>query len=182
MLYSVKGVYYQGGLSMLEQFILKLDIVSQVGFLGTRATFMIDAIVSFLVLLPIIIMISIIFAKRNYIKIHQFLPVFLLLTTISALAMFAYSVHYMDGFESLIQKSSLDAKEAYVILTMHVTTVVITILIWFLTIFYALNDKKRRALPGVYSESHRKAGQRVIFAIFLMVLTTIGIYWVLYIV
>ena len=181
MLYSVNGVYYQGGLSMLEQWILGLDIVSQSGFLGTKATFMVDATVSFLVTLPIVIMISIFFAKRDYIKIHQFLQVFLLLATISALAMFAYSVHYIDGFESLIQKSSVSAKEAYIILTLHVTTVVITILIWFLTIVHALNDKKRRALPGVYSEPHRRAGRRVLLGIVMMVITSLSIYVVLYI-
>ena len=181
MLYSVKEVYYQGGLSMLEQSILELDILSQGGFLGTRATFLIDIIVSFLVILPIIVMISIFLVKRNYIKIHQFLQVSLFLISISALALFAYSVHYVEGFEYLIQKSSVGAKEAFVILTVHVTTVVITILIWFLTIFYALNDRKRRALPGVYSEPHKRAGRRVLLGIVMMALTSLTIYFVLYI-
>ena len=180
MLYFVKGVFYQGGLSMFEEFILELDMLSQ-GFLNTRATILIDGIISFLVMLPIIIMISILFAKRGYIKIHQSLQVSLLLMTISALALFAYSVHYVEGFESLIQKSSIGAKETFIVLTVHITVVTITILIWFLTIFYALNDKKRRALPGVYSEPHGRAGRRVFLAIVMMALTSLSIYWVLYI-
>ena len=166
---------------MLEQWILGVNILSQGSFLGTRATFLIDTIVFFLVTLPIIVMVSIFFAKRNYIKIHQFLQISLLLMTISALALFAYSVHYVEGFESLIQSSSIGVREAFVILTLHITTVTITILIWFLTIFYALNDKKRKALPGVYSESHKRAGQRVFVAIVMMALTSLSIYWVLYI-
>jgi len=181
MLYFVKEVYFQGGLSMLEQWILGLNMVSQGSFLGTRATFFIDTIISFLVLLPMLIMISIFFAKKNFIKIHQFLQLSLLLITISTLALFAYSVHYVEGFESLLQQSSVGAKEAFVILTVHVTTVVISILIWFLTIVYALNDRKRRALPGVYSEPHRKAGQRALLSIVMMALTSLSIYWVLYI-
>ena len=166
---------------MLEQWILGLDILSQGGFLDTRATFLIDSIVSFLVTLPILIMISIFFAKRNYIKIHQFLQVSLLLMSMSALALFAYSVHYVEGFEFLLQQSSVGAKGAFVLLTVHVTTVVITILIWFLTIVYALNDRKRRALPGVYSEPHGRAGRRVLLGIVMMALTSLSIYWVLYI-
>ena len=166
---------------MLEQWILGLDILSQGGFLDTRATFLIDSIVSFLVTLPIIIMISIFFAKRGYIKIHQFLQISLLSISIGALALFAYSVHYVEGFESLIQQSSMGAKGAFVILTVHVTTVVISILIWFLTIVYALNDRKRRALPGVYSEPHGRAGRRVLLGIVMMALTSLSIYWVLYI-
>lgn len=181
MLYSVKGLYYQEGLSMLDEWILGLNIMSQGSFLGTRATFLVDTIISFLVMLPVMIMISIFFAKRNYIKIHQFFQVSLLLMTISTLALFAYNVHYVEGFESLIQLSSIGAKEAFVILTLHITTVTFTILIWFLTIFYALNDRKRRALPGVYSEAHRRAGQRTFVAIVMMVLTSLSIYWVLYI-
>ena len=181
MLYFVKGVFYQGGLSMFEEFILELDMLSQ-GFLNTRATILIDGIISFLVMLPIIIMISILFAKRGYIKIHQSLQVSLLLMTISALALFAYSVHYVEGFEALIQQSSIGAGEAFVLLTIHVTTVVITLLIWSLTIFYADSDVKRRALPGLYSEIHRRAGRRVLLGIVLMSLTSVSIYWILYMV
>ena len=166
---------------MLEQWILGLDILSQGGFLGTRATFLIDSIVSFLVTLPIIIVISIFLAKKNYIKIHQFFQVSLLLISISAVTLFAYSVHYLEGLESLLQQSSVDSKEAFVLLTIHITTVVITISIWFSTIIYACNDRKRRALPGVYSESHRRVGRRVLLAIIVMAFTSLSIYWVLYI-
>jgi len=180
MLYFVKGVFYQGGLYMLEEFILELDMLSQ-GFLNTRATILIDGIISFLGMLPIIIMISILFAKRGYIKIHQSLQVSLLLMTISALALFAYSVHYVEGFESLIQQgSSMGVREAFILLTIHITTVVITLLIWSLTIFYAYSDVKRRALPGLYSETHRRAGRRVLLGILLISLTSISIYWILY--
>ena len=181
MLYFVKEVYVQGGLSMLEQWILGLDMVSQGGFLGTRATFFIDTIISFLVVLPMLIMISIFFAKRSFIKIHQFLQLSLLLISISTLALFAYSVHYVEGFESLLYQSTVGVKEAFVILTVHVTTVIISILIWFFTIIYALNDRKRRALPGVYSEPHKKAGRRALLSIVMMALTSFSIYWVLYI-
>ena len=165
---------------MLEQWILGLGMASQDGFLGTRATFMIDIIISFLVVLPIIIMISISLAKRDF-KINQFIQIFLLITTIGALALFAYSVHYVEGFESLIQQSGVGAKEAFVVLIVHVTMVVITILIWFLTLFHAINDGRRRALPGVYSESHKRAGRRVLFGIIIMAITSISIYWILYI-
>ena len=166
---------------MLEEWILGGDILSQGGFLGTRAPFLIDIIVSFLVALPIFIMISIFLAKRNYIKIHKLLQFSLLLISIISLALFAYSVHYIEGFESLLNQSSISSKEAFIILTIHITTVVITILIWLLTIFYALNDRKRRALPGVYSKAHGVAGRRVLFGIVMMALTSLSIYWVLYI-
>ncbi len=181
MLYSVKGVYYQGDLSMLEQWILGLDIVSQSGFLGTRATFLIDTIISFLVMLPIIIMISIFIAKRDYIKLHQFIQFSLLLTTIGALALFFYNVNYIYGFENTIQQSSIDRKEFFTLFTIHVIIVIIAILIWSLTIFYAFNDNKRRALPGVYSKTHKRAGRKALFSIILMVFTSLIIYWVLYI-
>ena len=166
---------------MLEQWILGLDIVSQSGFLGTRATFLIDTIISFLVLLPIIIMISIFLAKINYIKITQSIQISLLLITIGALALFTYSVYYVYGFDSLLQQSSVGAKEAFIVLILDVITVVITILIWLLTTVYALNDIKRRALPGVYSEPHKRAGKRVLLAMVMMSFTSLSIYWVLYI-
>ena len=181
MLYSVRGVYYQGGLSMLEEWILGSEILSQGGFLGTRATFLIDIIVSFLVTLPIFIIISIFFAKSNYIKIHQLFQVFLLLLSMGSLALFAYSVHYIEGFDTLLQQSSVGIKKVFTLLALHITIVIITILMWVLTIFYALNDRKRRALPGVYSKAHGRAGRRVFSAIVLMALTSLSIYWVLYI-
>ena len=166
---------------MLEQWTLGLDMVSQGSFLGTRATFMIDTIISFFVILPIIIMISILFAKRDYIKIHQFLQISLLLITIGALVLFVYNIYYIEGFKSIIPKSSVGTKEAFIVLTLHITTAIITILIWSLTIFYALNDKKRRALPGIYSEQHKRAGRQVLLAIIMLSLTSLSIYFMLYI-
>ncbi len=166
---------------MLEEWILGVDMVSQGGFLDTRASYLIDIIISFLVTLPIATICSIFFVKRGYIKIHQFLQISLFFITIGSLSIFAYTVHYIEGFDYLIRKSSINPNMAFAILTIHVLSVITATMTWFLTIFYAINDKKRRALPGVYSGPHRRAGWRVLLSIVMVSITSLGIYWVLYI-
>lgn len=165
---------------MLEQWILGADVMFQDGFLLTRAPFYADSIISFLALLPIFIIISVLLVRREYYKTHQALQIFLFLLTICSLFALFYMINYKEGFDVLLQKSSVEAFEASTFLILYIITVIVSITMWFFTIFYALNDRKRKALPGVYSKSHAKAGKRVFISILFLSATSVGIYWILF--
>jgi putative membrane protein len=163
-----------------EYFFLLVEYVNKAGFLETRASFGIDVLVTFLALLPILSGISIFFAIRKKLKLLQFTQFLLFFLTIIALILFAYIVHYKEGFESLLQKTSIDGAMALGILVLHIVISIISLTLWMFALIYALSDKKRMALPGVYSVSHAQAGKRVFKGIFLIALSSSSIYWVLF--
>jgi len=157
-----------------------LEQLSVVGFWGTNAPLHIDIIVSFLAILPILSGISIIFAIKRSFNLHQFTQFLLFFLTVSALGFFAYLAYYTNSFELFAKSSSLDYTLVVVALVAHAIIAISTVLLWMLSLIYALSDKKRRALPGLYSQSHTKAGKRVFTGIVLTALSAIGIYWMLF--
>lgn len=165
---------------MDEYILFILDKLIVAGFFDTRAPLYMDIIVSFLLLLPILSGVSIFLAIRKYLKLHQLTQFLLFFLTLIVLSLFAYAVHYNSSFELLLEGSSIDAPIALVILIVHIIISITTLSMWMFALIYALSDKKRRALPGVYSKSHAKAGKRVFKAILLTVLSSVSIYWVLF--
>ena len=163
-------VYFQ---SILEQ-------LSVVGFWGTSAPLHIDVIVSYLAMLPILSGLSILFAIRQSLALHQFTQFLLFFLTLAALGFFAYIAYYTNSFELFVESSSMDHTVVVIALITHAIIAISTVLLWMFALIYALSDKKRRALPGLYSQSHAKAGRRVFNGILLTGLTAIGIYWMLF--
>jgi len=165
----------------MEEYVLFVqDKLVIAGFLDTRAPLYMDIIVSFLALLPILSGISILFAIRRYLKLHQLTQFLFFFLTLIALALFAYSVHYNSSFELLLEESKLEPLTALVVLIVHIIISIVTLTLWTFALIYALSDRKRRALPGVYSLSHAQAGKRVFKGIVLTALSSLGIYWVLF--
>jgi len=157
-----------------------LEQLSVVGFWGTNAPLHMDVMVSFLAILPILSGISIIFAIKRSFKLHQFTQFLLFFLTVAALGFFSYFAYYTKSFERFAQSSSIDYTLVVVALVTHAIIAIVTLLIWILALMYALSDKKRRALPGLYSQSHIKAGKRVFTGIVLTALSAVGIYWMLF--
>ena len=156
------------------------DILDLLGFLDTRASLLMDLIIVFLVILPLLSGISILFAIKKIIKVHQFSQFLLFFLTVTALVLFAYIVHFNKGFEVLLEKSSINHTLSLVILSSHIIVTLTTLTLWMFALIYALSDRKRKGLPGVYSRSHAKAGKRVFKGIVLTSFTSVGIYLMLY--
>jgi len=165
---------------MEEYLLLILNKLAMVGFLETRAVMYTDIIISFLALLPLLSGVSIFFAIQRFLKLHQVTQFLLFFVTLIILLLFAYTVHYKEGFEILLKSSSIDRLIIVILLVIHTIISLVTLYFWFFTLIYAVSDRKRRALPGMYSRTHKEAGKRVFQGIFLIALTSTSIYWVLY--
>jgi len=163
-------VYFQ---SIMEQ-------LSVVGFWGTDAPLHMDVMVSFLAILPILSGVSIFLAMKQHLMLHQFTQFLLFGITVVAVLFFSYVVYDTKSFEYFIHKSPIDHKLVILALITHGIILLSTLLFWMFALIYALSDRKRRALPGLYSQSHAKAGRRVFMGIFLTALSAIGIYWMLF--
>jgi len=166
---------------MFEQFIYDISILSGDGFLGTRAILSIDLLISFLVSLPVLVTIAILFVSKGYLRTHKFLQILLFLITLLTLVSFGYIVHYEEGLASLIEKSSIGLSQVYLSLTIHILVASIMLIKWFLSITHATSDYNRRALPGLYSKSHARSGRLISLLIFLTTLSSVGVYWTLFV-
>lgn len=157
-----------------------MEYMFQAGFLGTRAPFFMDIIVIIVALLPFLIAFTVWFAVNGMFKLHRFLQTVLFLITVIVLVYFEYGMHLAGGFEHYIKDSSINPSMAFYFLVLHIIIASITMIIWFFTIRFASGDSKRRALPGLYSGSHKQSGRRVSIAILLTSLTGLGVYWMLF--
>jgi len=165
---------------MSESLLNIVNLLQTTGFLKTRASLYMDIIIIFMGILPIGIGFSIVMARKKLLKFHQFLQVLFFLLTLISLGTFAYSVHYLLGLDILVKQSFLSSFQFYLLLLLHVFISITTMVMWFFTLIYALEDRKRRALPGLYSENHRKSGWRTFLGIFLTSLSSLVFYGVVF--
>jgi uncharacterized membrane protein YozB (DUF420 family) len=165
---------------MSESLLNIVNMLQTAGFLETRASLYMDIIITFMGMLPIMIGLSIFMAKRGSLKTHQFLQLLFFFLTLIFLGLFAYTVHYLLGLTLLLEESSFSSLQIFTLLFVHIFIGITTMVMWFFTLIYAFADKKRKALPGVYSESHRKSGRRVFLGIFLTSLSAIALYGVFF--
>jgi len=159
---------------MVEYFL------SSVGFLGTRAVFGMDVVVVFLIMLPLFIVVAIVAVKYEYMKLHLSLQMISFILTLIFLSFFLYNIFFIEGVEKLIAQSSIEPLRTWISLILHLFVAFLTLLMWFFALLYAFEDSKRRALPGVYSRSHREAGRRVFIGIVLTSFSGMVLYWILF--
>ena len=154
---------------------------STLGFLETKAPLYMDIVVSYLAALPFLVAFSIFLAARGNLRLHQLTQTLLFLLTFSILSLFAYTVHYHLGLDALLSKTTMPHDQAIILLFAHITIALLTMFSWLLTLVYAISDRKRRALPGVYSRTHKRSGKRVFFGIFLTSLSAVALYWMFFV-
>lgn len=160
--------------------ILSIDQWMVIGFWETKATLYIDIVVTYLVALPIFVALSIYAARQEFYQLHKTVQILLFSTTSLTLALFAYYVHFIVGFDALLKQSRLDASYAFLVLVIHILLSVGTMIFWLFTLSYAISDYKRYALPGVYSEAHKRSGRRVFYAIIATSVSTMILYWIFF--
>ncbi|SFV61154.1 hypothetical protein MNB_SV-12-56 [hydrothermal vent metagenome] len=158
-----------------------MEYMFEAGFLGTRAPLFMDIIVIIVGLLPFLIAFTIWTAINGRYTLHRFLQIVLFLATIISLVYFKYGMYISGGFDFYIKDSPIDATIAFYFLVFHIAIATITLIMWFAMIKFASADRRRKALPGLYSHAHRKFGQRLAFGIFLTSLTGVIVYLMLFV-
>ena len=121
------------------------------------------------------------FAIKNMYRLHRSLQIVLFLITMVSLVYFKYGMYMAGGFDFYMRGSSIDSTIAFYFLIFHVVVATITLIMWFAMMKFASADSKRRALPGLYSDAHKKSGKRLAFAISLTSITGVIVYWMLFI-
>ena len=154
----------------------------QSGFLGTRAPFFMDFVMIIVAILPLLVYITILFAKKRNYQAHAKVQTILYFTSIVVIGYFEYGVRVGGGYQGFVQGSSASHAYTLYVLIFHIIVAVIGFLIWTHTLFTARVDSKRRTLPGIYSPAHIKAGKRAFLWITFTAITGIWVYILLFVV
>lgn len=150
------------------------------GFLGTNAPLFMDLVTIIVALLPLLILISIKFAKDKKFKLHIFSQTILYVITLIVVLFFEYGVRKVGGFNAFMQSSKVSYNYSLIVLIMHILISIYMLFIWSKTIFLAFKNYKSKTLPGVYSAIHIKNGKKSTIAIILSSLTGIWVYLLLF--
>jgi len=159
-----------------------MDYMFQQGFLGTRAPFFMDFVMIMVALLPLLVAIAISFAKKKNYRLHGLTQTILFVVAVVVVGYFEYGVRAGGGYEGFVKGSSVSHNYAFYVLIFHIIVSVIGFVIWTHTLITARRDSKRHTLPGIYAESHKKAGKRAFNWIVYTAVTGVWVYVLLFMV
>lgn len=153
----------------------------EAGFLGTRAPFFMDAVTLIVTLLPLLVAIAILFAKRKKYALHAFAQTVIFVVSVLVVGYFEYGVRLGGGYDAFVEGTSVSHSYALWVLIIHIIIASITLFMWTAILWLAHNNKKKCILPGMNSAFHKKMGISTFIAIALTSLTGIWVYLLLFV-
>ncbi len=151
------------------------------GFLGTTAPFFMDSVTLIVTFLPLLILLSILLAKRGRIKLHLFSQLFIFILSIIVIFYFEYGVRIGGGFDFFIKGVTISHNYVLTVLIIHIIIATIMLFVWSKTLISGLINYANGSLPGIKSKIHKKSGIRTFIWISLTSLTGIWVYIILFI-
>ncbi|MCB4749683.1 MAG: DUF420 domain-containing protein [Sulfurovum sp.] len=162
-----------------------MDYMFQPGFLGTKAPFFMDFVTLVVALLPLLVGIAILFARKGYYNLHGKVQGLIFIISVIVVGYFEYGVRFGGGYKVFIQNTQVSYDYLFVILVVHITIAILTLGIWYLTLQRAYKEYRHRyrtsTLPGIGSEAHKKAGKYTFLGIVATSLTGIWVYLLLFV-
>jgi len=150
------------------------------GFMGTTAPFFMDSVTLIVALLPLLILITIQFAKVGKIKLHLFLQLFIFIFSVLVIIYFEYGVRVGGGFDFFMKGAKVSHNYAFTVLILHIIIATIMLIHWSKTVIIALIYYKKGTLPGIKRKEHKKSAFRSFIWIGLTSLTGIWVYMILF--
>ncbi len=158
-----------------------MDILFSSGFLGTRAPLFMDIVSVIVFFLPFLIFGAISLAKRGNYRAHESVQKLLFIISVIVVSFFEFGVRMEGGYKNLMEGSSVSHDYLLYVLIFHIIISVVTLILWVMTLYYARRYKKQSALPGLYSDTHKKDGVRTFIGIILTMLTGAWVYALLFV-
>lgn len=126
------------------------------GFLGTRASFMLDVVfLAMFAVLPVLgWSIWLVRCRRNY-TLHKRVQLGLFAVLLTAVTLFELEMR-AHGWEHLASPGGTPPATVYAILYIHLFFAVSTAVLWIAVIGLALRKFPRPPAPGAHSRTHRR--------------------------
>ncbi|MCA9078058.1 MAG: DUF420 domain-containing protein [Planctomycetaceae bacterium] len=156
------------------------------GFLGYDTSFMLDVVVTALVLVVPVIVFSILQVKRGQYLLHQRLQLGLAIVLLLAVGAFEFDMQWVHGgWENVVNKDPENPRltgeaftQARTVLYVHLIFAVSTPVLWATTIALALRRMPTPPAPCAHSPLHRKLGWASTIDLVLTSVTGLAFYYV----
>ena len=152
-----------------------MNYILEKGFLGTDAPFFMDIVTLIVTLLPMVMALNILLAKKHLYQMHKVMNILVYVLTILVLGYFEYGVRFGGGFESFSKGSDVSHSYLLIVLVSHIFVSVVTILLWSYTLFIASKQSR------VNARAHKKLGIRTFYGIVLTSFSGIWVYMLLFV-
>ena len=149
------------------------EFMNQVGFFGTRSPMFMDMVSLVVAFLPFMMLSVISLARKKNYKLHALLQSILFLVSVLVLTFFEIGVRMVGGFSSFMEGSGVGHNYAFIVLILHITISVITLIIWTTTLF---NAKKQLQLG-----KHKRAGWLTFIGVTLITLSGAWVYMLMFV-
>lgn len=159
------------------------------GFLGYNASFMLDFVVSALVLIVPVLLLSLYLVKvrRNY-RWHRNLQTALGLVLLVAVSAFEVDMRLHGGWEHIVNKdpasprlSPVQMERVSQVLMVHLVFAISTPFLWGVTLYLAWRRFGRDPQPGPHSQLHKTLGWASVLDIVLTSMTGLWFYYVAFV-
>lgn len=154
------------------------------GFLGNKASFMLDFVVVALVLIVPILLFSLYSVKvRHQYNLHRKLQLLLGLVLLVAVALFEVDLHFVQGgWKQVVAKrtepvTADQMAQIQTALRIHLIFAISTPLVWIITIAAALRGFANPPTPGAHSRLHKLLGWASTIDITLTSVTGLAFYY-----
>ena len=158
-----------------------MNYMFQAGFLGTRAPFFMDFVTLIVVLLPLIVYVSILFARKGRYILHAITQNAIFLAAVIILAYFELGVRVGGGFDAFMEGSGVSHTYASIILVIHIIIAVVMLFYWVRTVLNANIQFKRGLIPGTQSRNHKLLAVKTFISIIFTSFSGIWVYLLLFV-
>ena len=158
-----------------------MDYMFADGFMGTKAPFFMDVVTLIVALLPIIVYISILFARKKFYKLHALTQNAIFIFSVIVISYFELGVRVGGGFDAFISESSVSYTYALFVLIMHIMISIATLFYWVLTLFRANYQFAKGLIPGRASNAHKLLAIKTFIGIIFTSFSGIWVYLLLFV-
>lgn len=153
------------------------------GFLGYRASLMLDVVVcALLVVVPLLVFsLYLVKVRKNYL-LHRNLQVLLGIVLLIAVGLFEVDMQLQGGIDAILGKrasplSSVQLALFNRILRVHLFFAISTVFLWAATLILALKKFANPPLPGSHSQVHKVLGWLSAVDITMTAVTGLMVYY-----
>jgi len=158
-----------------------MNYMFEAGFLGTKAPFFMDFVMLIVALLPLLIGLGIVMARRDAWRVHRAYQWIIFVISVVVVGWFEYGVRVGGGFHSFVENSTLPKMLLWGVLIFHIVVSTLTIIWWVRTLVAAERAYHANNLPGGHTLPHRRQGWWTAVGIFLTSLSGIWVYLLLFV-
>ena len=152
------------------------------GFLGTDASFFMDATTIYFAILPLLLFFSIKYAiNKNYSK-HLKSQVLIFVLTVIVISFFEFGVRVENGFLEYSKNSKLPFSFLFAFLTIHVNIALVSMIAWLYVIVSTFRVYKSIDYKTTQMHTHKRMGKMVFMGLTISAIMGVCLYLFLFII